>query len=102
MKPHCKDDAKELSEFAAAWSGGDGTALLLEVEAFAKTLNVRREPEKGQLSLLAKAQVRRAPRWPIACLKTLLQAPDLFCKRKGEAYMFTSIDIKYMETRDMP
>ena len=35
----------------------------------------RREPANDQLDLLATAQVRRAPQWPIACLKAMLQAP---------------------------
>ena len=72
---------------------------LHDAEAYAKSLTKRRDPEDGQCSLLAKAQLKRAPKWPIACLKTLLQASDQFCKRKGEASMFTSADVKLMETK---
>ena len=35
-------------------------------------------------------------------MKTLLQAPEQFCRRKGEASMFTSADVKNMETRLNP
>ena len=35
-------------------------------------------------------------------MKTLLQAPEQFCRRKGEASMFTSSDVKNMETRLNP
>ena len=92
-KPHFADCAKEAADFAAAWSGG-----LNEVEAYAKSLAVRKEPEHGQLGILANAQLKRAPRWPIACLKTLLQAPGEFCRRKGFARMFTTSHIEQMET----
>ena len=99
MKPHFADVAAEAADFASAWSGGDDSQYLKEVEEYAKSLKVRREPEAGQLSILAKAQLRRAPKWAIACLKTLLQAPDVFCRRNGEAYMFSSTDVKAMETK---
>ena len=102
MKPHFAVCAKEAAEFAAAWSGGDDSPGLNEAESYAKSLKVRKEPELGQLGTLAKAQLKRAPKWPIACLKTLLQAPELFCKRKGEASMFTNADVKLMETSLTP
>ena len=102
MKPHFARCAKESAEFAAAWSGGDHAPGLNDAEAYAKSLKVRKEPEDGQLGILAKAQLKRAPRWPIACLKTLLQAPEQFCRRMGEASMFTNADIKLMETKLNP
>ena len=102
MKPHFASCARECAEFAAAWSGGDSAPALVEAEAYAKSLKVRKEPEDGQLGTLAKAQLKRAPRWPIACLKTLLQAPEHFCRRKGEAFLFTSADVKLMETKLNP
>ena len=66
MKPHFADCAKEAAEFAAAWSGGDEYQGLTEAEAYAKSLKARKEPEDGQLGILAKAQLKRAPKWPIA------------------------------------
>ena len=48
-----------------------------EAEAYAKSLKVRKGPEDGQLGILAKAQLRRAPMWPIACVKTLQQAAEV-------------------------
>ena len=101
MKPQFAKCAKEALEFAAAWSGGDDAPGLNDAEAYAKSMNVRK-PEDGQLGTLAKAQLKRAPRWPIACLKTLLQAPDLFCRRREEACMFTANDVKQMENRLNP
>ena len=102
MKPHFKQCADEAAAFAKAWSGGNESQGLVEVEAFAKTLKVRREPENGQLGVLAKAQLARAPKWPIACLKALLSAPEHFCRSQGEARMFTFADVKQMETKLMP
>ena len=93
IKPYFQEKASEAAAFCAAWSGGDESPNLVEVEAFAKTLKVRREPEYGQLEMLAKANMKRQPRWPTACYKALLQAPDKFCRRKGEAAMFTNADI---------
>ena len=93
---------KEAAEFAAAWSGGDDSPGLNEAETYAKSLKVRKEPGDGQLGILAIAQLKRAPKWPIACLKTLLQAPEQFCRRKGEAWMFTSAHVKQMETSLLP
>ena len=75
MRPHFAVCAREAAEFAAAWSGGDDPPGLIEVETYAKSLKVRKEPEDGQLSNLAKTQLKGAPKWPIACLNTLLQAP---------------------------
>ena len=72
-KPHFSGCAKEAAAFASAWSGGD----------FAKSLKVRRELEDGQLGLLAGARLTRAPKWPIACLKAVLSAPELFCRWGG-------------------
>ena len=91
-----------MLDFVYKWAGGDDAPCLQEAEAYAKTLNVRREPADGQLGLLATAVVRRAPQWPIACLKAILQAPELFCKRKGEASLFTSADIKNIKDKLMP
>ena len=102
MKPHFAECAKEAAEFAAAWSGGDDSPGLNEAEAYAKGLNARKEPADGQLGILANAQLKRSPRWPIACLNTLLQAPEMFCRSKGEAGMFTAADVKLMETRLNP
>ena len=97
MKPHSADCVKEAAMFTSMWPEG-----LKEAEIFAKSLKVRREPEDGQLALLAKAQLRRAPRWPIMCLKALMSAPECFCKWHGQARLFTSSDTIYMETKLMP
>ena len=71
MKPNFASCAKEAAEFAAVWSGGDDSPGLNEAEAYAKTFKVRRESEDGKLANLAEANLKRAPKWPIACLKTL-------------------------------
>ena len=76
MKPHFAGQAAEAAAFVEKWSGGDDAPSLVEVETYAKSLKVRREPEFGQLGILAKATLARAPAWPIACLKALLQAPE--------------------------
>ena len=76
MKPHFADCAAEAAAFASVWSGGDSSPALLDVEAYAKQLKVRREPEKDQLGLLAGAKLHRAPTWPIACLRALISDPD--------------------------
>ena len=55
IKPHFANCAKEAAEFAAAWSGGDQSPALHEAEAYAKTLKARKEPEDGQLGILANA-----------------------------------------------
>ena len=102
MKPHFAGCCREAADFAAAWSGGDHAPGLNEAEAYAKSLQVRKEPEAGQLGTLANAQLKNAPRWPIACLKTLLQAPGEFCRRKGEACMFTNADVRQMDTSLSP
>ena len=75
----------------------DGKTCTQEVEAFAKQLKVRREPEKDQLDFLAKAKLSRAPQWPIACLKALLECPDKALSKKGEAKLFCGADITLME-----
>ena len=45
MKPHFASCATESAEFAAAWSGGDNAPGLSEAEAYAKSLEARKEPE---------------------------------------------------------
>ena len=69
MKPHFGECAKECADFVAAFGGGEDAPHLHEAEAFAKQLKARREPEKGQLALLARAQMQRQSPWIIACLK---------------------------------
>ena len=81
IKRHFAGCTQEAADSAAAWSSGDDSPGLIEAETFAKGLKVRGEPEDGQLNPLATAQWNRAPKWPLACLKTLLQAPDCFCLR---------------------
>ena len=66
MKPHFAGCAKESAEFAAAWSGGDSAPGLADAEAYAKSLKVRKEAEEGQFGILARAQLKRTPRWPVA------------------------------------
>ena len=103
MRPHSEVCVKEAAEFAAAWSGGDHAPGLRDAEAYAKTLRVRKESEIGQLRILAKANLRGAPRWPTACLKTLLQAPDMYSRTKtGEAFMFHRATVASMGTTLMP
>ena len=57
MKPHFKECAAEAAAFASAWSSGESYPALLEVEAYAKQLKARREPEKDQLGFLADAKL---------------------------------------------
>ena len=61
------DDGKREgeAEIAAAWFGGDDASGVVEVETFANSLKARRVPGDGQLGILAKAQLKRVPRWPI-------------------------------------
>ena len=89
MKPHFADCAEEAAQFASAWSGGDKPLALLEVEVYAKQLKVRKEPEKCQLGFLAGAKLSRAPKWPLACLKALLSAPEQWLSRTGGAKVFS-------------
>ena len=99
MKPHFAECATETAEFAAAWSGDDKSSALLEVEAYAKQLKRQTEPEQGQLGLLASAKLNRSPKWPVACLKACLSAPDKYISKKGEAKLFCGSEIKLMETK---
>ena len=99
MKPHIKpEDIDEAVAFVASWGGNDG---LVEVEAYAKQLPKRREPELGQLQLLACAKVSQFPMWPLACLKACLQAPDDWLSKTGQAKLFCSADIKAMESKNV-
>ena len=45
---------KEMPAFVVERSGGEGSANRHERESSAKQLKVRREPENGQLGLLAR------------------------------------------------
>ena len=81
-KPHFKDDAEEAAQFAHAWAGDDMSSNILDLEKHAKQLRVRREPEKGQLGLLAGAKLSRAPKWPLACWKALLSSPEAWLEAR--------------------
>ena len=102
MKPHFKDAVPEAIKFVREWSGGEDCAELLEAETFAKSLKLRREPDRGQVGLLAGANIRRAPKWPTMCVKTLMCGAEQFCRGENCARMFTSTDIKNMETTKLP
>ena len=99
MKAHIAPELiDEAAAFTASWGGFDS---LVEVEAYAKQLRKRREPEVGQLNLLAGAKVSKFPRWPIACLKALLSAPEDWLSKTGQAKLFHSADIKNMESKNL-
>ena len=40
MQPYFSDRAQEAADFASAWSGGDDPSYLIEVETYAKSLNL--------------------------------------------------------------
>jgi len=102
LKPHFASQTGEAAEFAGAWSGGEGAPNLKRMDVYGKSLRVRRDLEAGQLGLLAKANLKRAPKWPPACAMTLLQAPELYCPHQGKAKMFTGADVRLMETKLLP
>ena len=62
MKPHFAECAEETAKFAREWAGGGDPPALLELEAYAKQLKVRKEPKKDQPGLLAGAKLKRAPK----------------------------------------
>ena len=75
MKPHFAECADEAAKFAKEWAGGDGSPALLELEAYAKQLKVRRDPEKDQLGFLAGAKLKRAQQLLSACMKAFVVCP---------------------------
>ena len=83
MKPDFEDFAKEAYDFVHKYGGGDDAQSLYEIEIYCKALAERKEPADGQVGLLATAQLRQAPQWPIAMLKALVQAPEKIVRRKG-------------------
>ncbi|HIF03696.1 MAG TPA: hypothetical protein EYQ84_10610 [Nitrospinaceae bacterium] len=94
-RPYLKEQCEDLCEYVAAWSGGVDARYLDELDAWSKSLPVRREINAKQLQLLAKAQIAWAPEWPTACFKALLAAPKQFITR-DEASMFNKGDIDNM------
>ena len=84
------EDAKKLLGFVKAWSGGLGGTILQSLEAYERTLVVKRKIYASDLASLAALDLFAAPKYVPAMVKAILNAPT--ANETGHGIMFTSSD----------
>ena len=92
---HLAGQCRDLCHYVEKYSGGQSKTCLLELDAWSKTLQTRREVQSKQLYILSTAGMAHQPEWITACCKALLAAPKTFL-RKEEACIFDARDIENM------
>ena len=85
------EDAKKLAEFARAWSGGEDGHILRELEAYERTLRVKRKLYPHDLHALAKIDLVDGSKYVPAMVKAMLNAPT--ADSTGHAVLFSSSDV---------
>ena len=78
-------------EFAKQWSGGTEGTVLLELQLYEKSLNVKRKVALSDIRAMAALELSEAPLYAPAMLKSLLSAPPELVT-EGTAVGFTSGD----------
>ena len=89
------DDAKKLAEFVRAWSGGEDGFILKDLEAYERTLKVKRKLYPHDLQLLGKIDFMDGSRYVPAMVKAMLNAPT--ADSTGHAALFTNSDFSSLQ-----
>jgi hypothetical protein len=92
MDPKYIETASMLCDFARAWAGGVDGHILADLEAFERTLSVKRNVLPTDLLAMSKIHLLDAPRYVPAMVKALLSAPPNMVNNEGYATVFTSAD----------
>lgn len=89
------EDAKKLSEFVRVWSGGQDGYILKDLEAYEKTLKVKRKLYSQDLQALSKIEFIEGSRYIPAMVKAMLNAPTT--DSTGHAVLFTNSDYSSLQ-----
>ena len=92
MDPRYIETASMLCEFARTWAGGVDGQILADLEAFERTLVVKRNVLATDLLAMSRINLLDAPRYVPAMVKALLSAPPNMVNNEGNATIFTSAD----------
>ena len=89
--PELRPGLVHCAAFTKAWSGGKEGHILLRLERFERTLDIKRKIDPIDLGLLAKVNLPEAPEWVPAMVMAMLTAPINFTK-SGYSALFNSHD----------
>eukprot|EP00959_Pyramimonas_sp_CCMP1952_P386867 8108084-Pyramimonas_sp.AAC.1 len=79
-RPHMAGHVMPICAFVANWSGGASGNYLSELDAWAKTLKVRRDVSGTIYKLLADLRFVQGPEIVFAMLKACFVSPESMCK----------------------
>ena len=96
MPPNYVKDARMLCDFVQAWSGGADGTILAELESYERVLQVKRVIAASDLQLFSKLDLPDAPRYVLAMVKAILNAPATMVVN-GVANVFTMSDINSLQ-----
>jgi hypothetical protein len=91
MAPQYRIVADQLCFFVKQWGGGVNGHILKDLEAYERTLKVKRKIAASDLKSLAKIELPDAPRYVPAMVKAMLNAPSNYVS-DGTANLFTAAD----------
>ena len=90
--PGYEETASHYYEFTKEWSGGAKGQVLLQLEEYERSLDVKRKIKPADLTRLASLSMPDAPKYVPAMLKALLNAPGAMVEH-GYAEVFNSSDV---------
>ena len=84
---------RDLVAYVAAWSGGSVPIFLQELDAFAKTLAVRRRLSPFIMGALAKVKMSQSPEFITACVLAMLASPTTYTNATGESTLINGSEV---------
>ncbi len=90
MGPDFMDSALKFCDFVRVWSGGKDGHILKNLEAYERTLKVKRKLYASDLSSLSKIDLLEAPKYVPALVKAMLNAPQV--DSTGHGILFNTTD----------
>ena len=94
---HFSASAKKLVTFVKKWSGGQDGHCLRELEAFEKTLKVKRKLYPHDLEALGKVDFASGPKYVPALVKAMLTSPD--ADSTGHCVLFSAADFSTIQPK---
>ena len=87
-----RGEVQSMTDFVAAYSGGDKPRFLYELDAFAKSSPYRKDIAPTLLGKLGKVPLAQAPEYIISCVMALFSSPGEHSDR-GVSTLLTAADV---------
>jgi hypothetical protein len=95
--PHFIKEAKRLCQFVKSWSGGGDGKVFKVLEAYERTLQVKRKIYPSDLAAIAALDLWQCQRFGVMLVKAMLNAPT--CDATGHATLFTQTDFTSVQEK---